>query len=360
MFFMGKLRKEKIRKVKKGGSTVKRLLEEFGIIIVVICLILLLLGFSTGSIRKQVFTNINNVVDHMSGMVSDGKLTLNANEGTIEYEGLEQESLTLSTRLQFDETINNNVSDYSPTRVGYTFKGWYDQSKGGEKVYDADGKCVDGEFWSEGKYQKHSGMIVYAHWQANSYHLDLNGILNGNELPDGNLEGYATCDIYINGEKVADDVNDYWWPMWETGSTYEIKDIKVKEGYSYVGVMNGDKAGSLKGTIIGENVRVDLCIVKNDATFYLDLNGILNGVEISDGTLGNVATCDVYVDGNRVAQNVTDFYRAYKSGTTFEIKNIKVNNGYTYVGVMNGKKEGSLTGKIVDRQVRCDLEFQTK
>lgn len=338
----------------------KRLLEEFGIIIVVICLILLLLGFSTGSIRKEIFTNINNIVDHMSGMISEGKLTLNANEGTIKYEGQEQETITLNKSLKIDATDNSDIFEYSPTRPGYTFKGWYTQAKDGEKVYDVDGKCIEGEYWHEGKYQKHGGVTVYAHWKANSYHLDLNGILNGNELPNGDLENYATCDIYINGQKVADDVNDYWWPVWETGSTYEIKDIKVKNGYSYVGVMNGSKDGNLKGTIVDEDVRVDLCIVRNDATFYLDVNGILNGTEISDGSLGSVATCDVYINGNRVAQNVTDFYRAYKSGTTFEIKNIKVNNGYEYIGIKNGKKDGSLTGKIVDRQVRCDLEFKAK
>lgn len=335
------------------------MLEEYGLIIVVICLILLFLGFTTGNIQHNVFGHINNTVDRMNGMVADGQLNMNGNGGKILYKEETEESFVFDGKLKLNGTKGNDISTYVAQRAGYTFTGWYDQVEGGELVYDKNGKSVDGEYWQDGKYQRHAGLIVYAHWKANSYHLDLNGILNGEEIVDGNLGDIATCDIYINGEKVAGGVNDYWWPTWETGSKFEIKNIKIKDGYKYLGVMNGDKEGSLFGTIVDKDVRVDLRFVKEDAKFYLDLNGILDGDEISDGSLGNIATCDVYIDGKKVASDVTDFYEAVQTGSTFEIKNIKVKDGYNFVGVMNGDKEGGLKGVIEDKAVRCDLVIKS-
>lgn len=88
---------------------------------------------------------------------------------------------------------------------------------------------------------------------APQYYLDINGWLDGIYAID--LGAYGTVDIYINGQLVANDVNDYYYAnaTYPRGSTYEIKDIKSKTGYTY----NGVHEGSLTGTL-NDNVSVVL------------------------------------------------------------------------------------------------------
>jgi hypothetical protein len=61
-----------------------------------------------------------------------------------------------------------------------------------------------------------SGIVGFYHasnWQTvyndkGSFYLDINGILNGTNA--GTLQDYGTFDVYINGSRVANDVNDYY------------------------------------------------------------------------------------------------------------------------------------------------------
>ena len=75
-----------------------------------------------------------------------------------------------------------------------------------------------------------------------NYHLDVNGYLDGASA--GSLGDYGTVDVYINGSRVADDVTDYYEEL-QSGTNYEIKDIKPKAGYSYNGVHGGVRSGVL-------------------------------------------------------------------------------------------------------------------
>lgn len=58
-----------------------------------------------------------------------------------------------------------NVSMYKPTRQGYTFIGWADEKK--RMVYDAEGQCIEGSYWSGGKYIGGENLVVYAMWTKN-------------------------------------------------------------------------------------------------------------------------------------------------------------------------------------------------
>ena len=86
---------------------------------------------------------------------------------------------------------------------------------------------------------------------APSYYLDVNGTLDGNYA--GDVSGYGTFDVYINGQLVADNVSDYYTQHPE-GTYYEIKDIKPLNGRSYDGVASG----SLLGTIVGGYTDINL------------------------------------------------------------------------------------------------------
>ena len=68
------------------------------------------------------------------------------------------------------------------------------------------------------------------------YKLNLNSILDG--VNNYSVHDYGTADIYINGEKVADDVSD-WGGTVHYGDTYEIKDIKGTIGHHYSGASDG-------------------------------------------------------------------------------------------------------------------------
>lgn len=91
------------------------------------------------------------------------------------------------------------------------------------------------------------------------YPIDLNGYLDGEE--SGSISGYGTADVYVNGSLIANDVDDFYSinGTWVTGSSYEIKDIKPKPGYSY----NGVHSGSRSGTIGESNVTVSLDFTRN-------------------------------------------------------------------------------------------------
>ena len=64
--------------------------------------------------------------------------------------------------------------------------------------------------------------------------------------------------------------------------------------------------------------------------YYLDLNGSLDGTNTPG--VSPMGTADVYVNGTLVADNTTDYYAQHNYGSTYEIKDIKTNAGYTYTG----------------------------
>lgn len=74
--------------------------------------------------------------------------------------------------------------------------------------------------------------------------------------------------------------------------------------------------------------------------YYLDVNGLLDGT--ATGNTAGYGTFDVYINGNLVANDVTDFYQQYAYGTKYEIKDIKSNTGKTYNGVSSGSISGTI------------------
>ena len=81
------------------------------------------------------------------------------------------------------------------------------------------------------------------------YKLDANSLLDGKVEFAGH--NYGAFDIYINGQKVADDVSD-WMGTVHYGDSYEINDIKGTTGHHYSGITcgwNDMKGFPLKGKI---------------------------------------------------------------------------------------------------------------
>ena len=111
---------------------------------------------------------------------------------------------------------------------------------------------------------------VYFTVKSQNCTLDLNGLLDGSEV--GNLGDYGTADVEINGTNYADDVN-YYHKTHPHGTTYAIKDVKPKDGFSYNGVHRGTRTGTING---------------NDVEVCLDFSRIsTSGIEQSGETIYN-------------------------------------------------------------------------
>lgn len=145
------------------------------------------------------------------------------------------------------------------TKTGYSFNGWNTKADGSGTAY-ADKVSIKNLTTTNG-----GTVTLYAQWTKNSYYLDLNGLLDGKST--GNITGYGTADIYVDGVQKANDVTDFYQKI-PYGSKYEIKDIKVVTGHTYVGV----HSGSITGTIGASNVGVVLEFKTNKYTVTFDKN----------------------------------------------------------------------------------------
>ncbi|MBQ9409356.1 MAG: SH3 domain-containing protein [Clostridia bacterium] len=86
---------------------------------------------------------------------------------------------------------------------------------------------------------------IHPSFATNAY-LDINWRIDGKN--EDSAQSAGTVDVYINGIRVANDVNDYY-AQHTSGSTYEIKDIEAKSGYRYSGVVSGQLNGKLSGDV---------------------------------------------------------------------------------------------------------------
>lgn len=168
--------------------------------------------------------------------------------------------------------------------------------------------------------------------------LDVNGRLDGSD--SGGTTGYGTFDVYLNGSCVANDVADFYRDDIADGTSYEIKDIKATNGKIYNGVYSGSASGSMCGYR-------SVYLKFDTPTYYLDVNGELDGVW--QGNLDGLGSCDVYINGTCVGDDITDFWQAYPAGTKWEIRDIKTASGKKYRGITPGLSGtiGSSTASVV-------------
>lgn len=108
-------------------------------------------------------------------------LTFDANGGTVG---------TASVPIRYGTGDYCDVSWNTPVRAGYTFLGWYTAAVDGTQVYSAAGQCSnEGTYWSDNLCVYNGDYTVYAHWEANVYHIRFNG--------NGATEG-ITADMTCN------------------------------------------------------------------------------------------------------------------------------------------------------------------
>lgn len=83
----------------------------------------------------------------------------------------------------------------------------------------------------------------------------------------------------------------------------------------------------------------------NTQKYYLDLNASLDGDQKAN--IEGFGTADVYINGQLVSSNCTDYWTAWPTGTKYEIK-ITPASGYTLKGICEGNDIGTIGTKNVD------------
>lgn len=94
--------------------------------------------------------------------------------------------------------------------------------------------------------------------------------LDANSLLDGKVEfvghNYGSFDVYINGQKIADDVSNFD-KVYPYGTEYEFKDLKGTIGHHYSGV--GTYGPHWKETPLKGKLGIDAMYYKTDDSPYL-------------------------------------------------------------------------------------------
>lgn len=96
------------------------------------------------------------------------------------------------------------------------------------------------------------------------YKLDVNSLLDGKVEFAGH--DYGSFDVYINGQKVADDVSSFD-KVYPYGTEYEFKDLKGAVGHHYSGV--GTYGPHWKETPLKGKLGIDAMYYKTDDSPYL-------------------------------------------------------------------------------------------
>lgn len=92
-------------------------------------------------------------------------------------------------------------------------------------------------------------------------------------------------------------------------------------------------------------------ILESEKTELANINILTSDFTIND--LSKYATFDLYLDGQKVSSSISSFYRKLAIGTTYEIKNLKINSGYVL------ETDSNYLKGTVNNATKINLSFST-
>ena len=206
------------------------------------------------------------------------------------------------TNVYWDGEYNSAFYAPNPTRRGYTTDHWFLSTDAGKTI------AIPTEIVTCGVTPCTDSLLMTQHtdeittidntsvfnltWEKIKQKLDMNAVLNG-EYKFDNID-FFTADVYVNGVKVADDVNDFYDDLYYE-DTYEITDIKVAEGYRFIGAYTGVHEGRQQSGLTGQ-MDIDLIEVAPEfktlhtVTVTPGTGTTISGVETGTYAYGDTVT----------------------------------------------------------------------
>lgn len=210
-------------------------------------------------------------------------------------------------------TVTDSFTLPTPTKTGYTFTGWTGSNGTTPQKTITINKGTRGN------------LSYTTNWQINMYRIDANGVLDDNGI--GNIAGYATVDVYINGKLDAENATDYY-KFQPYGTKYEIR-YKANNGYVFIaGGNNGVYSG-----IVTDNISTYPVFRTKTLTTTFHRNR-----DVSD-TVTAIQKYTYGVAGQKFSDNDFDYPGYILAGYDFN-KNAEnptwsVNNGVAYYWIDN-------------------------
>lgn len=237
-----------------------------------------------------------------------------------------------------EESINKSSStSYSYTNLYTLFA---------KNAFDAipDGSTINQvRLVFSAKQSRSSTSLYIARWRLNKFikcdNWDgtYNGFDNWNSSTTKTQLNHSTKDTDI----LTSSYKEYTFNISDVANMSYITVDNLKSGIAVF--FQAAYHGTLSSTLYIKNFHIYVDYTP-PVTYYLDLNGMLDGT--SSGGISPYGTADIYINGSLVGEGVSDYYAAHISGSTYEIKNIKANDGYRYDGVYSGSLSGTLTSAI--------------
>ncbi len=242
-----------------------------------------------------------------------------AMDGAESYESTKDgEAITRYHKTIKNVAYGSDISNYLPSDLttdkaedyGVVFLGWYtiDQFSSGWESLESSNRAST--------TMPDANTTLYTWWTKTIY-LDLNGRIEGETMPEnGDMSGFATADVYINGSIGGDDgygrssgkgVIDYYLKC-VYNDTYKVEPY-ANSGFTYVGIdtQDNEKQASAEGTLDKTEakhiksdqvnqwaVQVNLLFRRNTFTVKFDSNdgeGEMSDQSFSYGKAQNLNEC---------------------------------------------------------------------
>lgn len=228
----------------------------------------------TGYIFKGWATSSSGSVAYSGGSTysANSNITLyavwQAKTVTVTFYRNTSSSDTTSTTQTFTYGVSGQTfSDKNWSKTGYSLSGWSSSSSASSIEYSINQSVSDS--WINSKYPS---TTVYGVWKATGSYLDLNihyGDIvyagGSTQMTEAQARAILTCDVYVNGSLVGDDVCDYY-AVHTYGNSYEIKYTLVSSNHTVY------KTSRLSGTIGTSAISAEIYIGENHTVSY-DANG---------------------------------------------------------------------------------------
>lgn len=222
-------------------------IEEYGQIMLVVAIVLLLLLFGKTGFASDVKTLfVNQVANTISENPNNDKQIV-----MVRYENPDGTFTKYETVESVKKADGETFSWSSPATDAFQAKSL--------------------------NYTVNGGKVNKVDVMRKVYTLDVNSYYDSS--PISSTENYGTFNLYINGSKVQTTTIDFCDNV-RYGSTYEIKNVKPASGYKYLGVysknipgysLNAPNLKNAVGTVDFSMIDKSITVGKNSVRFTIEL-----------------------------------------------------------------------------------------